>query len=97
VERRPLESGLSSIELLTVVSIIGVISAMAIPVAVREVADYKLHADATSISSWLNVARMKAASQFAPYRLNVNVSGGNYVLEQLCGSNTTVIGVRLNR
>jgi len=89
LERRPLESGLSLVELLMVVSIIAVISAMAIPMAIREVANYKVHADATSISSWLNAARMKAASQFAPYRLNVYVSSGNYVLEQLCGSNTT--------
>jgi prepilin-type N-terminal cleavage/methylation domain-containing protein len=82
-------SGFSLAELLTVVAIVGIIAAMAIPTAVRQVANYRLHSDATAVSSWLNVARLKAASQFAPYRLNVYVSAGSYVLEQLCGSNTT--------
>jgi type IV pilus assembly protein PilA len=89
VKRKPLESGFSMIELMLVVTIMGVISAMAIPTAVRQVANYKVHADATSVSSLLNMGRMKAASQFAPFRLDVYVSSGSYVLEQLCGGNTT--------
>ena len=89
MDRRVGTSGFSLAELLTVVAIIGIVSAMAIPMAVREVEDYRLHSDATSVSSWLNVARLKAASQFAPYRLNVYVSAGSYILEQLCGTNAS--------
>src|ERR1035441_5348336 len=72
-----------------VVAIMGVISAIAIPNAIRQIADYKVHADATALSSWFNVSRMKAASQFAPFRLDLYISSGSYTLEQLCGSNTT--------
>jgi prepilin-type N-terminal cleavage/methylation domain-containing protein len=82
-------AGLSLIELLVVVSIVGVVSAIAVPLAVREVANYKVHADAVAVASMLNVARMKSASQFAPYRLNIYVSSGSYVIEQLCGTNKT--------
>ena len=89
MKKKPLQSGFSMIELMLVVTIMGVIAAMAIPTAVRQVADYKVHADATSVSSILNMGRMKAASQFAPFRLDVYVSSGSYALEQLCGGNTT--------
>jgi prepilin-type N-terminal cleavage/methylation domain-containing protein len=89
MKRKTHPPGFTLAELLIVVSVLGTIAAIAIPSATRDLADYRLHSDASSLSSWLNVARMKAASQFAPYRLNVNLSSGSYVLEQLCGGNTS--------
>ncbi len=83
------DAGFSIVELLTVVSILAITGTIAIPIGIRQVGAYKAQADATSVASMLNVARMKAASQFAPYSLDINVSGGTFVLEQLCGTNAT--------
>ena len=78
-------------ELLVALLIMGIIVAFALPGALTAVKNYKLHSDATAIASYLNVVRMKAASQYAPFRLNLNTSNGSYYIEQLCGgtSNST--------
>lgn len=78
--------GFSMLELLVAVLIMGIIAAMALPMAINAVKAYKLHSDATSIASFLNVARMKGASQYAPYRMTFNASQGTFVIEKLCGN-----------
>jgi prepilin-type N-terminal cleavage/methylation domain-containing protein len=77
--------GFSMIEIMVVILIMGIIIAIALPMANNALKGYKLHADATSIASYLNVVRMKAASQFKPYRLIVDTSAGTYTMERLCG------------
>lgn len=81
-------AGFSLIEILVVLLIMGIITMIALPSAMNSIKGYKLHSDATAISGYLNVVRMKSASQFAPYRLVVNTtaSPANYVMERLCGS-----------
>jgi Tfp pilus assembly protein FimT len=74
------------LELLTALLIMGIIAAMALPMAVNAVKAYKLHADATAVASFLNVARMKAASQYAPYRMNFDTTQGTFLIEKLCGN-----------
>lgn len=73
------------LEILVVLLLMGIIAAIAIPAAYSSLKGYRLHSDATALASYLNVARMKAASQYAPYRMVVNIAGGTYTLEQLCG------------
>ena len=74
-----------------VVTVAGIIAAMAIPQAYHAVKAYRLHADASAIANQLNVARMRAASQFAPYREVVNTSSGTYWREKLCGDTSTSV------
>jgi prepilin-type N-terminal cleavage/methylation domain-containing protein len=81
--------GFSMIEIMVVLLIMGIIIAIALPMANNALKGYKLHADATSISSYLNVVRMKAASQYKPYRLIVNTGAGTYTMEKLCGDTPT--------
>lgn len=81
--------GFSMIEMLVVITVLGVITAMAIPQAYQAVKAYRLHADASALATQLNIARMRAASQFEPYRMVINISSGTYWREQLCGTTSS--------
>jgi prepilin-type N-terminal cleavage/methylation domain-containing protein len=79
-------AGFSLIEALVVMLIVAIVTAIALPSATNSLKGYHLHSDATSIASYLNVVRMKSASQYAPYRLVVDTNNGSYVMERLCGN-----------
>lgn len=79
-------SGFSMIEILVVLLIMAIITAIAIPSATNSLKGYRLHSDATTTASYLNVVRMKSASQYAPYRLVVNTDKGTFIMERLCGN-----------
>lgn len=81
----PYEGAFTILEALIVVAISGIITAMVVPQAYNAIKAYRLHADAAAIANQLNIARMRAASQFAPYREVVNASSGTYWREKLCG------------
>jgi prepilin-type N-terminal cleavage/methylation domain-containing protein len=89
------EQGFSLLELLAALLIMGIVAAFALPSAVTAVKNYRLHADATSLASYLNIVRMRAASQYAPYRLVMQdpaLGGtGAYGMERLCGITPTSI------
>jgi len=80
------ESGFSVLELLAVLAVMGIIAAFALPSAFVALRNYRLHSDASTIASYANVTRMRAAARFAPYRINVDVPSGSYVMERLCGN-----------
>jgi prepilin-type N-terminal cleavage/methylation domain-containing protein len=80
------EAGFSLIELCIVVGIIAIIVATSLPTAINAIQAYQLHTDASNISSFFNYARMRAASQYAPYRLDINTTAGTFEVEQLCGN-----------
>lgn len=83
------EAAFTMLEMLVVVAVAGAVAAMAIPQAYYTVKAYRLHADASALANQLNIARMRAASQFAPYRQVVNASSGTYWREKLCGDTST--------
>ena len=83
------EAAFTMLEMVVVVAVAGVVAAMAIPQAYYTVKAYRLHADASALANQLNIARMRAASQFAPYREVVNASSGTYWREKLCGDTST--------
>lgn len=89
------ERGFSMVELLTALFIMGVLAAFTLPYAITAVKDYKLHTDAMALSSYLNVVRMRAASQYAPYRLVLQDSAfggtGTYGMEKLCGVTPAIV------
>jgi prepilin-type N-terminal cleavage/methylation domain-containing protein len=86
-----LDSAFTMVEILLVVAVIGVIAAMAIPQAYQAVKAYRLHADASALAGQLNVARLRAASQFAPYRVVISTASGTYWREKLCGDTSTSV------
>jgi len=83
------ESGFSMLEMLAALLIMGVIAALALPSAITAVKNYKLHSDATAVASYLNVIRMRAAAQYAPYRVNIAAAAGTFTIERLCGNDTS--------
>jgi Tfp pilus assembly protein PilE len=80
---------MSLIELMTVLTIAGVITAIALPSFLNAVKSYRLNADVSDLASMLNVARMRAAAEYAPYRLDIDTAAGTYVMEKLCGDTSS--------
>ena len=82
------DSAFSLLELLVTVAIIGVIAATALPSAISALQAYHLHSDASAVAGSFNVARLRAASQYAPYALDVNntVTPSTFVIEALAGA-----------
>ncbi len=79
------------LEMLVVILIFAIVAAIALPQALNAIKDYRLNEDSISLASTLNVARMQAASQFAPYRVGIDVAGGFYWEEQLCGNTPATV------
>ncbi len=80
------EHGFTVTELMLVVAALAIIAASATPSVLNSLQDYRLHSDSSTLASMCNLARLRAAAQFAPYRVNVDVTAGTYTLERLCGS-----------
>lgn len=76
------------LELLVVVLVMAIVTAIAIPQALTAVKGYRLHSDASAVASQLNVTRFRATSQNTPYRLNIDTSTtpNTFAMERLCGS-----------
>jgi prepilin-type N-terminal cleavage/methylation domain-containing protein len=83
------ERAFTMLEMLVVVAVAGIVATMVIPQAYHAVKAYRLHADASGLADQLNIARMRAASQFAPYLEVVKASSGTYWREKLCGDTST--------
>jgi len=81
------DRGFSTIELATVVLVIGLISVMALPQALIAVKAYRLHSDTEALSSQLNMARFRATSQNTPYRVQIDMAAAphKFALQRLCG------------
>jgi prepilin-type N-terminal cleavage/methylation domain-containing protein len=75
--------GYSMIELLIVVGLIGVISAIAIPQMAGLMGFLKLDGDARSLKNSVSLARMQAASNFSQTRLFLDTSTNGYHIETL--------------
>jgi type II secretory pathway pseudopilin PulG len=73
------------VEVMITLAILGVIVAIALPSAVGSLQAYRLHSTISSLRSFLNVARVRAASQYRPYGFDINDSASpvSYVIEKL--------------
>ncbi len=89
--RQKKDSGFTLLEILSVMTALAIISAIALPSAFNALAGYRVHSDAAGIASFFNIARMRAAAQYAPYRINIAISSGTYTMEKLCGDTPSTV------
>jgi len=73
--------GLTLIELLMVVAIMGVIAAIAIPMSGNTLKYIKLSGDARDLSNAIAVAKMRAAAKFTFARVYIDLSSKSYYLQ----------------
>ena len=74
-------NGFSLIEIIIVVGIIGVISAIAVPMFGNAVAGFRVSGDARSVSNAAAVAKMRAASDFSRVRLYVDLDARTHKIQ----------------
>jgi Tfp pilus assembly protein FimT len=79
--RNQRELGHSVVELLIVVVLALILSALAIPSVVSITRSARNNADARGISGALNLARMRAAADFTHARVYMNLTGNTYHVE----------------
>ena len=70
--------GFSMIELMLVLGIILIVSAMAFPVVRSSMANYQLHASASSVTTAIQSARYQAISQGYPFQILFDKNAGTY-------------------
>jgi prepilin-type N-terminal cleavage/methylation domain-containing protein len=78
--KRP-PAGYSLIEIMLVVGLIGVISAIAVPMMSNAIGYYRLSGDARSVSNAVSLAKLRAASDFTQARLYIDLSGKAFHVE----------------
>src|SRR5579872_5180086 len=80
-ERLDDSRGFSLIEILMVVAIFGIVSAIAVPQMGKLFGFYKLSGDARSLSDTVSGAKMRAAADFSQARVYVDLSGKTFQLQ----------------
>jgi prepilin-type N-terminal cleavage/methylation domain-containing protein len=73
--------GYSLIELLLVVGIVTVVSAVAVPMMSNTVGNFRLNGDARSLAGAVSVTKLRAASNFSQARLFIDLNGRSYHIE----------------
>ena len=89
--RKPREGGFTLIELMIVVAIIGLASALAVPNYIDWHAKYQLRQAATEIQNQLSVARISAMSRNSVVNVSLVLNGGKVQVSAVDASGASVI------
>src|SRR5689334_20599106 len=79
--RRPRERGFTVTQLMTVMAIIGTLSAIAIPMTGNTLSNFRLSGDARKLQNAVSLAKMRAASDFSKARLFADLSTNSFRIE----------------
>jgi len=91
LERKPSEGGFTLTEMMTVVAIVGIASALAVPNYLSWHAKYQLRQAATEIQNQLSVARISAMSRNSVVNVSLVLSGGKVQVSAGDASGASVI------
>lgn len=79
--RPPHDQGISAVELLIVLAVVGSLAAMSLPISGGMIDDIRLRGDAQGLSSAVALTKMTAATKFSRSRLHVNEAAGTWRIE----------------
>ena len=79
--RHHASAGYSLLEVMLVAGLIGVLSAIAIPMTANSVRYFRISGDARSISGLISVAKLRAASSLSRTRVYIDLSARRFRLE----------------
>jgi prepilin-type N-terminal cleavage/methylation domain-containing protein len=82
VVKPPRPNGFSIIEITIVVALIGVISAIAVPMFGNAIASFRLSGDARGVTNAAAVAKMRAASDFSRARIFIDLTANTHHIER---------------
>src|SRR6187401_3318896 len=75
------EDGIGLIDVLVVVAFMGIVAAMAIPMAESTSRGYRLKGDAQALVNAVSLAKMRAASLYTRTRLRADLAANSFRLE----------------
>jgi type II secretory pathway pseudopilin PulG len=73
--------GFSTLETLVVVALVGVVSAISLPMTTRALGDLRLRGDARAVANSVALAKMRAASGFTRARTFVDLDGNGFFIQ----------------
>ncbi len=75
------QQGFTLIEVLAVVGLIGVVSAMVVPITGGSIRAHQLRGDAQALKNLVGLAKMRASSRFTRARVQADLTTNSYVLQ----------------
>jgi Tfp pilus assembly protein FimT len=75
------QEGFSLIDILAAILVIGIVSAIALPMTGSSLAAHRFRGDGQSVSNLLALAKMRAAARFSHARLFANLGNNSYVMQ----------------
>lgn len=79
--RNTRQAGYSMIEILGVVAIVGIVSAIALPVSSRAIGGLRVRGNARAIANSVTLAKMRAASAFTRARVFVDLGTNSFFIQ----------------
>lgn len=89
VNFRQRDGGFTILELLIVLTVLGVVMAMALPSMASSMSAFRLKGDAQAVNNLVSLAKMRAAARFTRARVRLNLPQNQYFLETWDRANDT--------